>query len=316
MASQASRVLPVGMALVAACACSSSYVTRSGGAGGTGGLGVGSGSGPVDAGEGGFDAGQCVPITVPALPKNGGPACPMDAGACFPADVTKFAPTWVPPVSDKLYPGICDATQIAAAYTACFGASQSIAACSAYKQLSPANMDCLACLTTDVSSQRYGAQITVGRLATINYAGCIAAAEPCNQACAAAVLADLECDFAACSPTIGPCAVTDQASLAENSTCRMIAESTCGCSGFSGAYEPCFNKTSTSPRSTLRRRCATSATRIHKGFSRRSRRSFAGSSEGPPQRANLRFSCSRSGTRRPAGERPPRGRLDASPQSC
>jgi hypothetical protein len=215
-------------------ACSSSYVTRDAGFD-EGGLDAG-----IDAAPDAGDAGSCVPVSVQTVPQHGGSACPLDGSACFPGDVTTFSPRWVPPVSGAPHAGVCTPMQIADALADCFGSTESNAACNTWKATT-ANLTCYGCLTTDVGASRYGALLSAGAYSQLNFAGCIALAEPCNQPCATSILADFECNLTACNPSNGPCAVTDQASLSRENACVAAADATCGCAGFGGAVQ-CFGE--------------------------------------------------------------------------
>jgi hypothetical protein len=238
--------------LVAACVlsatsgCSSSYVTSDGG------VVAPDASGGDDATAAGDDAApdasaevSCAAVPVQPVPSHGGPACPSDASACFPGDVTAFTPRWVEPFSGAPHANACTTQQIAAALADCFGSSTS--ACGAWRSAAAANETCYGCLLTDVSAPRYGALIGSGAYSQINFATCIALAEPCNQPCAAAILAYIECDLDACDPLHGACAVTDQASLTRYDGCISAANTTCGCAGFSAATE-CFTALQQDPK--------------------------------------------------------------------
>jgi hypothetical protein len=219
-------------------ACSSSYVTQDGGAG-AGTVDAGVDGEPGGTGDSGDDGDTCGPVTVKPVPPHGGPACPTDASACFPGDVTGFSPTWIPPVSGAPHANVCTAQQISDALADCFGSTESSAACGGWRNAASANQPCYECLSTDASAPRYGALLNSGAYSQVNFAGCIALAEPCNQPCASAILAVYECNLDACNPSSGPCTVTDQASLTREDACLSAADATCGCAGFDTATQ-CF----------------------------------------------------------------------------
>jgi hypothetical protein len=218
------RVIAAGAVLEA---CSSSYVTtRDGGAGG---MDTGVDEGTPDAGDDGTDgASACVPVAVQPPPQHGGAACPSDASACFPGDVTSFTPQWRPPIAAAPHANMCTAEQISDAYTLCLSTATSATPCSSWIA---ANGACWGCLSTSPTASRFGAGIDVGPIFLVNTPGCIALAEPCNQPCAAAFQAHILCDsLVACDPTMGACLVTASSSSAYEA-CSAAAD-TCGCSGF------------------------------------------------------------------------------------
>jgi len=218
-------------ALAAAAACSSSYITADGGAGGAD--ATADESAP-EAGDDASDAGACVPVPVqPPPPAHGGPACPSDASACSPKDVTSFTQAWVPP--NPPHANACTTNQLAQAYTMCFNTTDG-ATCSSW---AASNVACWECLSSSPSASRYGAGIDLGPFFLVNTPGCIALAEPCNQPCAAAFQAYVFCDsVAACDPLTPPCAVTTTSSTAYDN-CTLAANS-CGCSAYNAAAQ-CFN---------------------------------------------------------------------------
>lgn len=136
-----------------------------------------------------------------STPPAGGASCPQDGdgSTCYPHDTTSFSPTWVAPVGAHL--GRCTTQQIADFFTAC--ESNNPSQCATWQQ---ANTSCYNCLYTPSTASTYGAIVTYVQenLDEINAAGCVALAEPCNQPCAAASLALLQCENAACtSPYCG-----------------------------------------------------------------------------------------------------------------
>jgi len=183
-----------------------------------------------DGGDAGNDAERCVPVHVTSLPAHGGAACPADGSACFPGDVTSFSPHWVPPVSGAPHAGACTSSQIAAAYDACYRTGATLMGCDDWAAVNPA---CTACLVAP-SPASYGAIIYAGGYGQMNFAGCIALDEPCNQPCDAAFLADRECELEACTSAGGGC--TD-ASVADIQSCEGTADLTCGCKGYYASQE-------------------------------------------------------------------------------
>jgi hypothetical protein len=139
----------------------------------------------------------CVPVTTMTLPQ-GGAECPDDSSTCYPHDTSGLSPTWTPTMGPHL--GVCTTTQISDFFNACEGASSTTMDCDTWKQ-DPANAACSGCLYTSSSASTYGAIVyyTNNQLDQVNTSGCIALAEPCNQPCAAAMLAQLECENASCN---------------------------------------------------------------------------------------------------------------------
>jgi hypothetical protein len=179
--------------------------------------------------ESGADAAKCVPVTVAALPAHGGPACPIDGSTCYPGDVTKFSPEWVPPLNGTPRANACTNAEIANFWASCLGPGDTVSACNSFQS---ADSTCFHCLVTQSTAPEYGPIIYYGGafpLEVINVAGCIALAEPCNLPCAEAALAYLACNLDACNPGAGPC---NGASNAEVLSCIPEAE-TCGCVGYS-----------------------------------------------------------------------------------
>jgi hypothetical protein len=187
--------------------------------------------------EAATDAGRCIPVEVLPEPAHGGPACPMDGSACFPGSVMTFSPAWIPPVIGAPYANECSAKQIADGFSNCFGPSATTTGCMSWEGTNPA---CLKCMVTESTAARYGPVIYYDNggitLTLLNVAGCIALAEPCNLPCAEAILADLECDLAACSTASGPCST---ATTSEVVNCISEADFTCGCTGYH-ASQNCF----------------------------------------------------------------------------
>jgi hypothetical protein len=158
--------------------------------------------------------------------------------------VTAFSPQWVPPVAAAPYAGQCTKAQIADAYANCFATGATIAGC---MQWEGANLDCLHCMVTDSTATRYGPVLFYlnGGLTVLNIADCIALAEPCNQPCAEAILADTECDFASCDGASSPCTGSPNSDIV---SCIGEADSTCGCTGYHASYG-CYSELLVHPAS-------------------------------------------------------------------
>jgi hypothetical protein len=205
----------------------------SGGSSGGGSVGHDAGDANSGSSSGGDDAADesatgCTPVNVATVPAQGGAACPgtTDSATCFPHDTTSFTPTWVEPVG--AHTGLCTAAQISDFYAACEDTTTSTTAgCDAFKT-NAANAACFGCLYTDSTAHRYGAIINYSAVGLdhINVAGCIALVEPCNQRCAAALLAQLQCENAACTS----CDTT--VSLDDYNACSDEADQCSSCSGY------------------------------------------------------------------------------------
>jgi len=197
------------------------------------------GNGGTDSGgtDAGGDGNTCVTIAEPALPSHGGTACAVgDAGSCYPHDVSGYMPSYVPSFGAKQ--GVCTSSDISTYYTDCLASNN----CGFWGG-GPA---CLSCLVTDMSLTTYGALIQFSGVITVNTAGCIAAAEPCNVACAQRVQADLLCDNTTCNSG-SFCPVVDQTSLLAYETCEQESDTSsasCGCYGFHQASSICQNRLS------------------------------------------------------------------------
>jgi len=224
-------------------ACSASYVTATGPPGGDAAV---DGSvdaveeGPTTSGPEGGDAASCSRVTVMALPSHGGPACPTDGSACYPANMSSFAPTWVPPLAGTPHKGVCSASAISDVLEACLSSSSTQSGCSSWEA---ANQACTACLFTDVTASSYGAMIVSGTESLANLPACIALAEPCNMPCALAVQADRLCSLEACNPSEGACASSETAYDA----CFSIADVNCGCTAFGTAANQCLSELEGAP---------------------------------------------------------------------
>jgi hypothetical protein len=150
------------------------------------------------------DAASCTRVTTMPLPSQGGAGCQQgDGSTCWPHDTTNFTHTWVQPVGAHL--GVCTAGQISDYFNACQASSSTTQACNLWTS-NAANAACYHCVYTSSDSTAYGAIVDYPNvnLDQVNVAGCIALVEPCNQPCAAAMLAQLQCENAACtSPFCG-----------------------------------------------------------------------------------------------------------------
>lgn len=168
-----------------------------------------SGDAMADA-AGSADAGTCPPPTV---------------GTCAPANVATFMPQYKPPTGG--HQGKCTSAQLDAYFTACDGPSSSRANCAAFRTN---NAACATCLESQESAPSWGPLVfTTNGVVQINIPGCIAILEPCNETCARAYEAALQCEFAACETN---CPVTtDPATLQAFQTCDDTADR-CGCSKY------------------------------------------------------------------------------------
>jgi hypothetical protein len=217
--------------------CNSTYIAKgNGGAGGA----IGVGGGGVDAGSPDAQGGQCVSVTVGALPDGGGPACPYDAG-CYPGDVTKFSPQPIRPlVANAPHANACNTTQISGWYSSCVSQGGN---CQAWLGAA-ANAKCASCLVTPHTATKQGAVLTyTGSGAGVfhmNVWGCLKQLEPCNASCAEALQAASDCADTACNPESGPCLIHDQASLDAYDTCSSAAPA-CGCTVFNDIAVSCKN---------------------------------------------------------------------------
>jgi hypothetical protein len=190
-------------------------------------------AGPDGRGE----AGACTAVPVGVIPSHGGGACPSDSGSCSPGDLTTFGPSRVPALAGTPHSAACTTAQITDLFDACASSTGSGAACATF-QSSYAN--CYACVLTPIGGASYGPILSVGGFGEVNVGTCIALAEPCNQDCGYAVLAELECQFQACNPG-GSCA-SPTADLA-----CFSAALTCGCSPFAFVASACTKELQAAP---------------------------------------------------------------------
>jgi hypothetical protein len=113
-------------------------------------------------------------------------------------------------------------------YDACLGPDKSNAKCTAYKEASPANAACAACVLTPYTADQLGPILSFGEFVGGNVAGCIEITTPGDLSCAKAVEALSDCENAACQAN---CPVTDVASLTERQNCASEADNA-GCMSF------------------------------------------------------------------------------------
>jgi hypothetical protein len=129
--------------------------------------------------------------------------------------------------------GVCTDQQISDFYTACEDPNSPTTACNAWKQVA-ANAACFGCLYTPSTASAYGAIIYYAnnQLDEVNAFGCLALAEPCNQPCGAAMLAQLECENASCSSPY--CT-----NFADYQTCSGQADTCTACQPLVSAAQNC-----------------------------------------------------------------------------
>jgi hypothetical protein len=145
-------------------------------------------------------------------------------------------------VAPPLNTGECTAAQLAAYRAACFEPSTATQTeCSAWSR---ANSGCFGCTFSSQNDSRWGALVAVEQPSEITFAnigGCVAAVSPKDQACGAAIQADLACMIASCQA----CAVdttTDytmrQAQVDVLNACYDSAQSG-PCSAYAAAASSC-----------------------------------------------------------------------------
>ena len=169
------------------------------------------------------DTSACVPIAKSPIPSTGGPACPVEAGTCFPHDLTGWSPSWSDPVGAHL--DVCNDAQIDAYYAACRGPAQTSAKCTAFGHAS-ANATCMTCMESSEAADHYGVVVYDVDRNWVNVAGCVALVEPCNVPCAQAITANLQCATTACDTYCSTATDTDIA------TCEEDAFSCAACEQF------------------------------------------------------------------------------------
>jgi hypothetical protein len=170
-----------------------------------------------------------------------------DLPSCAP-QAKAFSTPWVPPVANARQ---CTFPQISQYFDACESPAAMGTDCTAWTH-DTANAACYACLSTDSTAMAYGALITFSGLQFLNIGGCIALANPANpadQACAAAVLAQTECQTEACDARPGAnCAVAPGASLDAYRSCTELAVACptggCVCSAYDDAVGKCLGQLS------------------------------------------------------------------------
>jgi hypothetical protein len=191
------------------------------------------------------DGSRCVPIAFTPEPAHGGAACPMDGSACSPGDMTTFSPKWIPPNVDAPYANTCTNQEIANAFADCWAGTATLASCNAFQA---ASKTCFQCILTQSTQPLYGPIIyyedpSGGGISVTNVAACIALAEPCNLPCAEAILADTQCQVAACLQ--GSCATASSDAVV---ACTSEAEMCSACSGYFDS-QGCYMKLLADPAS-------------------------------------------------------------------
>jgi len=150
----------------------------------------------------------------------------VEAGACEPASLATYQPTYHPATGPWL--GACTPAAIHDFDDACLGTAATTDTCNAFRQ---ANASCVACILSPESAKKYGPLVDHVTFVTANVAGCIELEDPAAIACARAVQFLDGCELAACEAN---CAVHDAASLAGYETCAGAADSG-GCGVYSTA---------------------------------------------------------------------------------
>ena len=120
-------------------------------------------------------------------------------------------------------------------YAACLGPGKSPDACNAYKEESPENAACAACVVTPYTAVQLGPILDFGEFVGGNIAGCIEITTPSDPACPKAVQALTDCEIAACQAN---CPVSDPTSLELRTECAKMADNA-GCLSFSQMAASC-----------------------------------------------------------------------------
>jgi hypothetical protein len=230
----------LGVALAPACSASSAPAS-------------GADSGPTMAAK---DATQTIDTVMP--PRDANPYAYNEAAPpCQPASPAAFSPTAVSPVRNP----ICTEAQIAGLVTACFDPLLATdAACATWRAVA-ANENCLEdcpVISAFAASPAlhnpppppegpWGPLVEVesqSGIVLLNYGGCVAAADPSSaaQSCAAALNAELECEYYVCAancpiPFDADAAVESAAQEAYND-CMLSADSG-PCRAYASAAEAC-----------------------------------------------------------------------------
>lgn len=146
-----------------------------------------------DASKPPADAGKCVPVTI-ASSGASATCTSADAAACAPAAVT-FTPAKLALAGAHL--GVCTSSEIDAFLANCLGPNAVPQGCESFAKNHP---DCAICMMPDYGKDPHGVvHVDEDGLASVNITGCIAAAEPCNQACAQAYADTEACQKASCA---------------------------------------------------------------------------------------------------------------------
>jgi hypothetical protein len=173
----------------------------------------------------------CMPVTVAdAAPATS--CAPVEAGACAPSALDGGV-VWIPP---RIIHGACTTAQIDAFYAACVGPNRTDSMCSAYER-DQATAACYGCIVSDIASPKLGPVVIFavdggGFITDLNVGGCIAALDPCNEACGRAVQRYVLCKFAACPAQCFPASAL--------AACAAQA-ATCPCADLYTAAEDCAN---------------------------------------------------------------------------
>jgi len=195
--------------------------------------GSGTGRGPQDANQearadvGPRDAGTaCVPVATTAVPLGDGGSCAVPDASCYPQPVPPAALAWVPPVTPS--------PQCTEAELDAIGSGS----------VSTLSEMCAACVETETTFSRYGAQVDFPQVTFVGYgfanvAGCVATLEPCNLPCATLLLQVDLCTSEACLPSCDPTSPTTYTAMLP---CLASAQSGCPCGAIVAAADECFNE--------------------------------------------------------------------------
>jgi hypothetical protein len=145
-----------------------------------------------------------------------------DGAACAPQPGSGFVPKFVPP---RPALSVCSAAQIATYTENCFSGGDT-SVCAAFQD-DPDNADCQECMISapSTSDMVWGPILQIGGLIQLNYGGCVALLDPCQQPCAEALEAVIECEQFACNSACAPPDDLDAATAYE-----LCAKTSQGCS--------------------------------------------------------------------------------------
>jgi hypothetical protein len=205
-------------------------------------------AGGDDGGDDGGSAGDDAPTTAhdsssadtlfEAQPVDAGPDGDGAAPICQVADVSQFAPTWIPPTGP--HAAKCTPTQISTLITACYDVNADEQTCGAW-QADPANASCLPCWVGPVTGATWSPIVTIanpGKSSYLNFGGCVALADPTQLACGKSIQAAFECEMAACNANCPvPSSGSNPAIEALNKCFDDAA--TGGCTTFASAGNTC-----------------------------------------------------------------------------